>query len=286
MAAGLLALAMLPGHADDGAFDAAGLRYLALGDSYTIGEGVAEDGRWPLQLARALRAEGIALADPRIVATTGWTTDELAAAIDAADIASATDASVEAVGMEAASLGATPAGAASDASFPPQDDDPGRGFHGSGKSSRLKPLPRHAAAQRRYDFVSLLIGVNNQYRGRGLDEYRVQFAALLERAIGFVGGDAGRVLVLSIPDWGATRFGRESGRDVAAIARELDAFNAAAHAACAARGVAFVDITALSRVHGADASMLADDGLHPSARAYAGWARQALPVARRLLAPR
>jgi lysophospholipase L1-like esterase len=227
MAAGLLALGMLAGCAATGLPGQAGtLRYLALGDSYTIGEGVAEDGRWPLQLARALRDAGIPLADPRIVATTGWTTDELSAAIDAA-----------------------------------------------------QPLGD-------YDFASLLIGVNNQYRGRTVDDYRVEFAALLERAIGLAGGDPGRVLVLSIPDWGATRFGRESGRDTAAIARELDAYNAAARAICAARGVAFIDITAASRTHGADAAMLADDGLHPSALAYADWARLALPVAQGLLAPR
>jgi lysophospholipase L1-like esterase len=227
MAAGLLALGMLAGCAASGLSGQAGtLRYLALGDSYTIGEGVAEDGRWPLQLARALRDAGIPLADPRIVATTGWTTDELSAAIDAA-----------------------------------------------------QPLGD-------YDFASLLVGVNNQYRGRTVDDYRAEFAALLERAIGLAGGDPGRVLVLSIPDWGATRFGRESGRDTAAIARELDAYNAAARAICAARGVAFVDITGASRAHGADAAMLADDGLHPSARAYADWAGLALPVAQGLLAPR
>ena len=227
MAAGLLALGMLAGCAATGLPGQAGtLRYLALGDSYTIGEGVAEDGRWPLQLARALRGAGIPLADPRIVATTGWTTDELSAAIDAA-----------------------------------------------------QPLGD-------YDFASLLIGVNNQYRGRTADDYRAEFATLLERAIGLAGGDPGRVLVLSIPDWGATRFGRESGRDTAAIARELDAYNAAARAICAARDVAFVDITGASRAHGADAAMLADDGLHPSARAYADWAGLALPVAQGLLAPR
>ena len=231
MAAGLLALGMLAGCATTGMPGNAGtLRYLALGDSYTIGEGVAEDGRWPLQLARALRDAGIPLADPRIIATTGWTTDELSAAIDAQEIA-----------------------------------------------GRLN---------KRFGLVTLQVGVNDQYRGRDLDDYRAGFAALLERAIGFAGGDAGRVLVLSIPDWGVTRFGRGSGRDTAAIARELDAYNAAARAACSARGVAFVDITAASRTHGAQAAMLADDGLHPSAAAYADWTQLALPVARRLLAPR
>ena len=202
------------------------MRYLALGDSYSIGEGVAADARWPVQLARALRGEGIALDDPDIIAATGWTTDELDAAIDAA-----------------------------------------------------RPTDEH-------DLVSLLIGVNNQYRGRDVDEYRREFAALLERATGFAGGRSGRVLVLSIPDWGVTGFGHASGRDLAAIARELDAYNAAACDACTARGVAFVDITPVSRELGAEQSMLADDGLHPSAAMYARWTRLALPVARRLLAPR
>jgi lysophospholipase L1-like esterase len=287
MATGLMALGMVAGCAATGLPDAAGtLRYLALGDSYTIGEGVAEDGRWPLQLARALRAEGIPLADPRIIAATGWTTDELSAAIDAADPGA----------VEAASVGA--ASAASSCK-----SDGSRDFHRRHevKSSRLKPLPQAVLAAeatpaapqpqpqpqpRNYDLVSLLIGVNNQYRGRDVDGYRTEFAALLERAIGFAGGNPGRVLVLSIPDWGVTRFGRESGRDTDAIARELDAYNAAARALCEARGVAFVDITTASRAHGAQAAMLADDGLHPSARAYADWTRLALPVARRLLGPR
>lgn len=201
------------------------LRYLALGDSYTIGEGVPADGRWPHQLAAALRAEGIDLEDPRTIAATGWTTDELEAAIDA------------------------------------------------------------AAPRGPFDFASLLVGVNNQYRGRGVDDYATQFAALLGRAIAFAGERPGRVLVLSIPDWGVTPFAAASGRDVAAIARELDAYNDAARRVCAARAVAFVDITPTSRERGAEPRMLADDGLHPSATLYAEWTRLALPVARRLLQP-
>lgn len=199
------------------------LRYLALGDSYTIGEGVEPAARWPRQLAQALRSDGVDLDDPQIIATTGWTTDELGAGIDA------------------------------------------------------------AAPHGPFDLVSLLIGVNNQYRGRAVDDYRVQFDALLERAIAFAGGRADRVLVLSIPDWGTTPFARQSGRDRDRIAQELDAFNGAAHDACAARAVAFVDITTHGRAHRDDTAMLADDGLHPSAAAYAGWARLARPVARRLL---
>ena len=200
------------------------LRYLALGDSYTIGEGVPEAGRWPVQLARALRAEGIAVSEPKIIAQTGWTTDELDAAIDS-----------------------------------------------------VHPLAE-------YDLVSLLIGVNNQYRGRSVDEYSEQFSALLERAIGFAQWKRERVLVLSIPDWGVTPFAE--GRDRASIAQEIDQFNATALQACVQRGVAFVDITPASRDDGDAAEMLADDGLHPSAEMYARWTRLALPVAERALAGR
>ena len=198
-------------------------RYLALGDSYTIGEGIAAEDRWPVQLADALRREGLALDAPEIIATTGWTTDELDAAIDAA----------------------APAGP--------------------------------------FDLVSLLIGVNDQYRGRDVAAYGPAFSALLDRSTGFAGGDAARVFVLAIPDWGVTPFGAHSGRDVAAIARELDAYNATAHAICAARGVAFVDIAPVSRARGGEAEMLADDGLHPSAALHTEWMQLALPVARGLL---
>lgn len=198
-------------------------RYLALGDSYTIGEGIAAEDRWPVQLADALRGEGIALDAPEIIATTGWTTDELDAAIDT------------------------------------------------------------AAPVAPFDLVSLLIGVNDQYRGREVALYGPAFSALLARAIGFAGGDAGRVFVLGIPDWGVTPFGAHSGRDVTAIAHELDAYNAAAAAICAARGVAFVDIAPVSRTHGGEAEMLADDGLHPSAALHTEWMQLALPVARGLL---
>ncbi len=201
----------------------AAISYLALGDSYTIGESVAPDRRWPEQLAHALREEGIALDAPRIIATTGWTTDELDAAIDAAH-----------------------------------------------------PLGH-------YGFVSLAIGVNNQYRGRDVENYRGEFAGLLERAIGFADGRADRVMVLSIPDWGVTPFGVASGRDVARIARELDAYNATAREVCAQHGISFVDITPISRERGAEPVMLAEDGLHPSAAMYAEWMRLALPIARTLL---
>ena len=207
--------------ADTGAAPRRG--FLALGDSYTIGEGVPEAGRWPVQLADLLRARGIALDAPRIIATTGWTTDELDAGIDAANAAD--------------------------------------------------PIPTDHA------LVSLLIGVNNQYRGRSLTEYEVQFAGLLERAIEFAGGEASRVIVLAIPDWGVTPFAIQSGRDRAQIATQLDAFNLSAQRMTEARGARFVDTAPVSRERGGEVAMLADDGLHPSAALYALWAEAALATA-------
>ena len=203
--------------------------FLALGDSYTIGEAVEPEQRWPVLLAQRLHEAGIAIDTPRIVATTGWTTDELSAALDA---------------LEAE--------------------------HG--------PLPRDHA------LVSLLIGVNNQYRRRGHDEYAEQFAALLARAIGYAGGEAGRVLVLAIPDWGRTPFGAASGRDLAQVSAELDAFNATAARLSIEAGAHFVDTAPLSRTLSVDPAMHAEDGLHPSGAMYAAWAEAALPAARAALA--
>jgi hypothetical protein len=200
------------------------VRYLALGDSYSIGEGIAASARWPVQLAQRLRAEGLPLDDPRIIARTGWTTDELAAAIDA--------------------------------ETPPSD----------------------------FDLVSLLIGVNNQYRGRGVEEFRAQCGELLQRAVAFAAGRPRRVFALAIPDWSVTAFGAGSGRDCAQVAREMDACNAAAAALCAGRGIAFVDIAPISRRCGGWSEMQAGDRLHPSAGLHALWTSLALPVARRPLA--
>ena len=199
------------------------LRWLALGDSYTIGEGVSESERWPLLLARRLGETGYEIADPRIIAATGWTTDELSTTMDMAE----------------------PLGC--------------------------------------WDLVSLLIGVNNQYRGRSAADYRGEFHALLKRAIALAGDRPERVLVLSIPDWGVTPFATAQGRDAGQIAAELDAYNAVAAELCASHGVAFVDITGISRERGSEVAMLVDDGLHPSGLMYQRWAEVALPVTARLL---
>jgi lysophospholipase L1-like esterase len=190
--------------------------YLALGDSYTIGEAVAADERWPALLVRQLRADGLAIDEPQIIAVTGWTTDELSQGMD------------------------------------------------------------QAALRPPYALVSLQIGVNNQYRGRPADEYRTQFAALLARATALAGGRAARVVVVSIPDWGVTRFAGEQGRDRSVIAAELDVYNAIARHESARAGAGFVDITGISRAH---PQLVAADGLHPAADQYRRWLAAIAPVA-------
>ena len=187
---------------------------LALGDSYTIGEGVAAVERWPNQLVAGLRKRGVDIAEPRIIAKTGWTTDELSAAID------------------------------------------GEGLRDS------------------FDLVTLLIGVNNQYRGRDAENYRVEFGSLLNRAIHFAGGDARRVIVVSIPDWGVTPFA--VARDRGRIAAEIAAFNGINRDVTREAGARYADVTPMSRE---GASMVVNDGLHPSAAMYARWTAAILPEA-------
>lgn len=199
------------------------VRFLALGDSYTIGEAVSAAERWPVQLAVGLRQAGIVIDDPIIVARTGWTADELDEGIDTAG----------------------PTGT--------------------------------------FDLVTLLIGVNNQYRGRSVDEYRLQFRRLLDRAIGFAESRPHRVIAVSIPDWGATAFARESGRDTRRISAEIDAFNAVARAEANAAGAWFVDITPGSKRAVGDSSLIAGDGLHPSGAMYAEWTKSIVPVVQHAL---
>jgi lysophospholipase L1-like esterase len=180
---------------------------LCLGDSYTIGESVAEADRFPNQAVVLLHSKGVYVEKPRIIAATGWTTDELMTAI------------------------------------------------------------RRQNIHRAYDFVTLLIGVNNQYRGLSATEYRKEFIGLLELSIQFSGNKKNHVVVLSIPDWGVTKFGENSDREK--VAREIDLFNSINREESLNHEVHYIDITGLTREH---ADWLADDGLHPSAKMYAEWA--------------
>lgn len=184
--------------------------YLALGDSYTIGEGVPLFESFPYQVVQQLRKQHLSMHAPEIVAKTGWTTFELA-----------------------------------------------------------DYLINHSFNEH-YDFVTLLIGVNNQYRGLSVNDYAEEFEFLLRKAIHFAGGNANKVCVLSIPDWGCTPFGH--GKHPDKIAAAIDAFNGAGAALCLKYSVHFQDITTFSRQTGKDTEMLAADGLHYSGKAHSEWA--------------
>lgn len=192
------------------------IRILSLGDSYTIGQGVAEMDRWPNQLGRALEAESGDTVEVSIVAQTGWTTSHLDRGIDT------------------------------------------------------------AAPEGPFDLVTLLIGVNNQFRGLDPEGYRTEFRALLDRAFGF---SSGPVLVVSIPDWGTTPAG--GGYDRAQVALEIDEFNAIAESETRRAGAEWVDITPISRSD--VVGLVAPDQLHPSALQYGLWVEEMLPIARDLL---
>jgi lysophospholipase L1-like esterase len=191
--------------------------FLALGDSYTIGEGISQEENFPSQTIHLLNTAAIGADSQRpdfeapvIIAKTGWTTDELDAAIDDAGIS------------------------------------------------------------KTFDFVSLLIGVNNQYRGRSVSDYKVQFDQLLQRAIGFAANNAKHVFVLSIPDWGTTPFA--DGQDREKIAGLIDSYNNTAKDICLRHKIVYIDITSSQRTDGKNAEFLAPDLLHPSGKEYLKWA--------------
>ncbi len=188
--------------------------YLALGDSYTIGQSVSEAERFPNQTVSNLRTQNIKINDPKIIAATGWTTKNLIDAVNSANL------------------------------------------------------------QNNYDVVSLLIGVNNQYQGRSINEYKTEFTLLVNRAIQYAGNKPTHVFVLSIPDYSVTPFAQSSDR--AKIAAEIDQFNSANKTISLKLGVNYLDITTISRE--TDPSLVANDGLHPSGKQYKRWAELLAPL--------
>ncbi len=193
------------------------LKYLALGDSYTIGESVADAERFPMQLAAMLSANKINVATPEIIARTGWTTNELQAAINEAK---------------------------------PTSD---------------------------YDLVTLLIGVNNQYRGYPMAQYLTEFEALLKQAIIFGKGATENIIVVTIPDYGVTPFAE--GRDRAKIGKEVLDYNNEATAIAKRYNIRVVDIYAISQKAKENNELVASDGLHPSALMYKAWTAEIYPQA-------
>lgn len=196
------------------------VRYLALGDSYTIGESVVQQQTFPFLLAAGLKEKNNLVVKPTVIARTGWTTGELQSAIDKAQ---------------------------------PSSD---------------------------YDFVTLLIGVNNQYRGQSLKQYEREFTLLLDQAIGFAKGRKEKVIVVSIPDYGCTPYGAASKER---IGREIDDFNRVNKRVALKKGVHYVDITPTSRLAAGKPSLVAGDGLHPSGEMYKLWVELLIPEVQHIL---
>lgn len=180
--------------------------YLALGDSYTVGQYVQKGKSFPSQLVQMLRIKNVSVNDPEIIAVTGWTTQDLLNALQAS---------------------------------PPKQT---------------------------YSFVTLLIGVNNQYQGRSLEEYKIQFSQLLNMAISYADNNKNNVFVLSIPDYSVTPFA--NGSDIQKIAMQINQFNEANKIISSNAGVHYFDITPISRNAKNDPSLITGDGLHPSAKQY------------------
>jgi lysophospholipase L1-like esterase len=201
--------------------DTGEITYLALGDSYTIGESVAEPERFPVQLVTILKNDQIKIDAPDIVAVTGWTTGDLLNALN---------------------------------TNPPKNN---------------------------YSFVTLLIGVNNQYQGRSLNEYKTEFRQLLNLAIACAANKKDHVFVLSIPDYSVTPFGNNIDKEK--TAQEIDQFNEANHLISQNAGVNYVDITPISREAKNDASLIARDGLHPSSLQYLKWDQLLAPLVLRAI---
>ena len=187
--------------------------YLALGDSYTIGEAVLLHNSFPYQTVQALRKQGLDFTAPEIIAKTGWTTDELSAAV------------------------------------------------------------AHYTFSSKYDFVSLLIGVNNQYRGQDIILYKEQLENLLKKTVDLAGGKKEHVFVLSIPDYSVTPFAQALEREK--ISKEIDEYNKLNKALCIQYKIPYIEITEGSRDAKANPDQVAEDGLHPSAVVYAKWAKKA-----------
>lgn len=189
------------------------VRFLALGDSYTIGQGVSTSSRWPVQLLDSLQARGYSTDTLAIIATTGWRTDQLLNAI-------------------------------------------------AGKQ----------LAQKQFNMVSLLIGVNNQYQNRPLAQYRPELEALIDSALRYVGGQTQRVFVLSIPDYAYTPFGQQG--NPFAISQQIDVYNTIKRNVCDSLGIAYFNITDISRQGLTDPTLVATDQLHPSGRQYGLWVQR------------
>ncbi|MBT6729269.1 GDSL-type esterase/lipase family protein [Flavobacteriaceae bacterium] len=188
---------------------------LALGDSYTIGEGVDEDQRWPNQFIQVAYENGVDFISSRIIAETGWKSNDLINAIESSNF------------------------------------------------------------DKKYDYISLLIGVNNQFNSKPVNEFKKDLDKLLIK-INNLKKKNGSVLIISIPDWGSSPFGL--GFDRNEISNEINTFNNSLKSFANNNGLDYVDVTEISRRAINEPNLIAVDNLHPSGIMYLEWAKKIFQV--------
>lgn len=191
------------------------MTYLALGDSYTIGERVEEQDRWPVQLTKKLNQAGFSFLQPKIIAKTGWRSDELLNAMN------------------------------------------------------------NQLEDEKYDLVSILIGVNNQYQGKNIDTFKSELKTTVEEAIAHSNTGKSHVFMVSIPDYGVTPFGKDSGKEN--ISKEITMYNGICKQTAEDYGIPFYNITDISLKAATNSAMVAEDGLHPSGEMYRQWVEKIAP---------
>ena len=185
--------------------------FLALGDSYTIGEGVEESKRWPNQFIEIAYEKGLYFEKPKIIAQTGWKTYDLLNAINETNFT------------------------------------------------------------KKYDYVSLLIGVNNQFNSRSIYEFEEDLDKIMDK-IDIVRKNNGSTIIISIPDWGYTPFAESYNRDT--ISYEINLFNKSLKNFADKNDIKYVDVTEISRKTLNEDDLLASDNLHPNGLMYFEWAKK------------
>ena len=197
------------------------IRYVAIGDSYSIGEGASPEQSWPAILTQHLNAQGIHVDLVSNPSVTGWTSQQ---AID-------------------------------------------------------RELPIFVKSKP--TFATLLIGVNDWVQGIGEEKFRQNFNYLVDQMLALLPGKD-RLLIVTIPDFGVTPTGGRYARG-RNISEGIASFNKIVAEESKKRGLKVVDIFELSKQMGKDSSLIASDGLHPSAKEYAEWEKIIFPAAFELL---
>ena len=185
--------------------------FIALGDSYTIGEGINEDERWPNQFVDVAYENGVDFDQPMIIAETGWKTYDLLNAINQTNFT------------------------------------------------------------KKYDYISLLIGVNNQFNSRPIDEFEEDLNKLMDEMKRIKKND-GNIIIISIPDWSYTPFGESN--DMSDISEKINLFNSSLRKFASTNDLKYVDVTEISRRAINEPDLITNDNLHPSGIMYLEWAKK------------